>query len=104
MVYEKFYENSEPFYIWKCILCGEHLDDVIVKNRLLHKLVRKRSKKIPNASYHNQKIRFLPIVLSKTDVQLPQTKVLFEVRYAEKKAGDGEVRVDVYYDDLYLGV
>jgi len=30
-------------------------------------------------------------------------RVLFEVRYDEKNAGDGEVRADVYYDDLYLG-
>jgi hypothetical protein len=30
-------------------------------------------------------------------------RVLFEVRYDEKEAGDGEVRADVYYDDLYLG-
>jgi hypothetical protein len=29
-------------------------------------------------------------------------RVLFEVRYDEKEAGDGEVRADAYYDDLYL--
>jgi len=30
-------------------------------------------------------------------------RVLFEVRYDEKEAGDGEGRADAYYDDLYLG-
>jgi hypothetical protein len=30
-------------------------------------------------------------------------RVLFEVRHDEKRAGDSEVRADVYYDDLYLG-
>lgn len=30
-------------------------------------------------------------------------RVLFEVRYDEKNARDGNVRADVYYDDLYLG-
>ena len=30
-------------------------------------------------------------------------RVLFEVRYDEKNSRDGEVRGDVYYDDLYLG-
>jgi hypothetical protein len=29
-------------------------------------------------------------------------RVLFEVRCDEKKAGDGDARADVYYDDLYL--
>jgi hypothetical protein len=32
-----------------------------------------------------------------------KVRVLFEVRYDEKNARDGEVRADVYYDDLYLG-
>ena len=30
-------------------------------------------------------------------------RVLFEARYDQKKAGDGEVMADVYYDDLYFG-
>ena len=30
-------------------------------------------------------------------------RILFEVRYDEKTAGEDEVRADVYYDDLYLG-
>lgn len=30
-------------------------------------------------------------------------RVLFEVRYDEKKAGGEEARADVYYDDLYMG-
>jgi hypothetical protein len=30
-------------------------------------------------------------------------RVLFEVRYDGKAAGSGEVKADVYYDDLYIG-
>jgi len=30
-------------------------------------------------------------------------RVLLEVRYDEKNARDGELRADVYYDELYLG-
>ena len=44
MVYEKFYGNNEPLSAWKCILCGEYVDDVIIKNRLSHKLKRKRTR------------------------------------------------------------
>ena len=44
MVYEKFYENNKPLSAWKCILCGECVDDVIIKNRLSHKLKRKRTR------------------------------------------------------------
>ncbi len=50
MVYEKSYENNEPLCSWRCILCGEYMDDVIMENRLLQELKRQRSKKIPNAS------------------------------------------------------
>jgi hypothetical protein len=44
MVYEKFYWNNKPLSGWKCILCGEYVDDVIIKNRLSHKLKRKRTR------------------------------------------------------------
>lgn len=32
-----------------------------------------------------------------------QIRVLFEVRYDDKKIGEGPLGADVYYDDLYLG-
>jgi hypothetical protein len=35
--------------------------------------------------------------------EFSKIRVLFEVRCDEKKAGDGDARADVYYDDLYLG-
>jgi len=34
MVYEKFYENCEHFFGWRCIVCGEIIDQVILENRL----------------------------------------------------------------------
>ena len=33
MVYEKFYGYYENFSGWRCILCGEILDQVILENR-----------------------------------------------------------------------
>jgi hypothetical protein len=33
MVYERFYGPHEHFVGWRCILCGEIIDQVILKNR-----------------------------------------------------------------------
>ena len=33
MVYEKFFGPDEPFSGWRCILCGEIFDQVILENR-----------------------------------------------------------------------
>lgn len=33
MVYEKFYGPHERFFGWRCILCGEIVDQVILENR-----------------------------------------------------------------------
>ena len=34
MVYEKFYGNCEWFWGWRCVICGEIVDQVILENRL----------------------------------------------------------------------
>ena len=34
MVYEKFYGDCEYFMGWRCVTCGEIVDDVILENRL----------------------------------------------------------------------
>jgi hypothetical protein len=34
MVLEKFYGTSEVFFGWRCITCGEIVDQVILENRL----------------------------------------------------------------------
>ena len=34
MVYEKFYDNCEHFFGWRCIFCAEIIDQVILENRL----------------------------------------------------------------------
>ncbi len=34
MVYEKFFGISEDFFGWRCIFCGEIVDNVIIENRL----------------------------------------------------------------------
>jgi hypothetical protein len=37
MIYEKFYGLSEEFFGWRCIFCGEIVDQVILENRLEQK-------------------------------------------------------------------
>jgi hypothetical protein len=34
MIYEKFYGFQEHYWGWKCIFCGEIIDQVILENRL----------------------------------------------------------------------
>jgi len=34
MVYEKFYCHEDNFLGWRCILCGEIVDQLILENRL----------------------------------------------------------------------
>jgi hypothetical protein len=36
MVYEKFYGTQEQFFGWRCIQCGEIVDEVILENRFFH--------------------------------------------------------------------
>jgi hypothetical protein len=33
MVYEQFFGDQERFWGWRCIFCGEIVDDVILENR-----------------------------------------------------------------------
>lgn len=33
MVYEKFFGVPEDFFGWRCIFCGEIVDNVIIENR-----------------------------------------------------------------------
>ncbi len=33
MAYEQFFRSQEHFWGWRCIFCGEIVDDVIIENR-----------------------------------------------------------------------
>jgi len=33
MTYEKFYGQAEDYFGWRCISCGEIVDEVILQNR-----------------------------------------------------------------------
>ena len=35
MIYDKFYGPHENFWGWKCVICGEIVDQVILENREL---------------------------------------------------------------------
>jgi hypothetical protein len=37
MVYETFYTAEGEFFGWRCIVCGEVIDQVILENRYGHK-------------------------------------------------------------------
>ena len=37
MVYEKFYGQAEDYFGWRCIACGEIVDQVILENRFRRK-------------------------------------------------------------------
>jgi hypothetical protein len=37
MSYEKFYSEREEFWGWRCISCGEIVDQVVLENRLRQK-------------------------------------------------------------------
>ena len=34
MIFEKFYGDCEHFFGWRCVVCGEIIDQVILENRL----------------------------------------------------------------------
>jgi hypothetical protein len=40
MVYDKFYGSQEQFMGWKCLICGEIVDPVILENIQLMRLGR----------------------------------------------------------------
>jgi hypothetical protein len=37
MSYEKFYGRTEDYFGWRCIICGEIVDEVILENRFRKK-------------------------------------------------------------------
>lgn len=40
MVYETFYTEEGEFVGWRCVVCGEVIDQVILENRYGHKQER----------------------------------------------------------------
>ncbi len=36
MVYERIQESSEVIFSWRCVICGDVYDDVVIKNRELN--------------------------------------------------------------------
>jgi hypothetical protein len=45
MIYEKVYSEAEQLGIWRCILCGEYVDPVILENRQYQKTIRENSRR-----------------------------------------------------------
>jgi hypothetical protein len=35
MIYDKFYRSHDTFWGWKCVICGEIVDRVVMENRQL---------------------------------------------------------------------
>jgi len=44
MIYEKFFHDTEQFWAWRCVYCGEYMDQVIWENRQQQKLLREKSR------------------------------------------------------------
>ena len=40
MIYDKFYGHYESYWGWKCVICGELVDQVILENRELVRMGR----------------------------------------------------------------
>jgi hypothetical protein len=54
MIYDKFYGSHDLFWGWRCVICGEIVDQVILMNRRLVKMGRMpdtRSKKSRGIRY-----------------------------------------------------
>jgi hypothetical protein len=49
MIYDKFYGHFGCFWGWKCVICGEIVDQVILENRELLRLGR-----VPNTKYRKR--------------------------------------------------
>ena len=45
MIYDKFYGPDEHFWGWKCVICGEIVDRIILENRQWIRMGR-----LPNTS------------------------------------------------------
>ena len=45
MIYEKVYYETEHFWVWKCVYCGDYIDPVILENRQIQKSNRAKSGK-----------------------------------------------------------
>ena len=45
MIYEKIYYETGHFWVWKCVYCGEYIDQVILKNRQVQKSSCKKGTK-----------------------------------------------------------
>ena len=51
MVYERFYCVQEYFSGWRCISCGEILDEVIIENRLYSESITRNGGRIKNRNF-----------------------------------------------------
>jgi hypothetical protein len=40
MIYDKFYGPHKQFWGWKCVICGEIVDRVVMENRQLMRVGR----------------------------------------------------------------
>ncbi|RMG60910.1 MAG: hypothetical protein D6713_01540 [Deltaproteobacteria bacterium] len=45
MIYERYQDMLEVFYAWRCVICGEVVDDVVLKNRTGKEEEEKKEKK-----------------------------------------------------------
>ncbi len=45
MAYERFYGVDEQYSVWRCVLCGEIVDQIILENRQAKRMRQNRTKR-----------------------------------------------------------
>lgn len=65
MSYEKFFHQTEYFWGWKCVFCGEYIDQVIWENRQYQNRTQDNSRKKREKSVNRSRLD-TPSELSRT--------------------------------------
>ncbi len=55
MIQEKIYYETEHFWAFKCVYCGEYIDGVILKNRQRQKVDSQKSRKYDEANWRRER-------------------------------------------------
>ncbi len=55
MIQEKIYYETEHFWAFKCVYCGEYIDGVILENRQHQKVDSQKSRKDDEANWRKER-------------------------------------------------
>ena len=69
MVHEKIYSEAAQLRIWRCILCGEYIDPVILENRQYQKTIRENSRRKKAEHMEGERERQATVSLTNPDTK-----------------------------------